>query len=138
MRAGLRKVYATFGVLGAGVLIGTMAVGLPFAGALGQSAEQQVELGDAAYEAQAIARGQALVEEHCARCHAIGMKDKSPHAQAPPFRDVVDMYPSENLAEALAEGIQSGHPDMPVFVFDPPQIEAFLAYLNSLAPETER
>ena len=37
-----------------------------------------------------------------------------------------------DLAEALAEGIVSGHPDMPVFVFTPPQIEAFLAYLNSL------
>lgn len=80
-----------------------------------------------------IAKGKALVEEKCARCHAIGLEDKSPHEKAPPFRDVVEIYPSENLAEALAEGIVSGHPDMPVFKFDPPQIEAFLGYLNSLS-----
>jgi mono/diheme cytochrome c family protein len=80
-----------------------------------------------------IAKGKALVEENCARCHATGRDDKSPHEKAPPFRDVVEIYPSENLAEALAEGIVSGHPDMPVFKFEPPQIEAFLGYLNSLS-----
>jgi mono/diheme cytochrome c family protein len=80
-----------------------------------------------------IAKGKALVQEKCARCHAIGLDDKSPHEKAPPFRDVVEIYPSENLAEALAEGIVSGHPDMPVFKFDPPEIEAFLGYLNSLS-----
>jgi len=80
-----------------------------------------------------IAKGKALVTERCARCHAIGLDDKSPHEKAPPFRDVVEIYPSEDLAEALAEGIVSGHPDMPVFQFAPPEIEAFLGYLNSLA-----
>ncbi len=78
--------------------------------------------------------GRAIVKEHCARCHAIGMDDKSPHEKAPPFRDVVERYPSEDLAEALAEGIVSGHPDMPVFVFEGPQIEGFIAYLDSLGP----
>jgi mono/diheme cytochrome c family protein len=80
-----------------------------------------------------IARGKALVEERCARCHAIGADDKSPHEKAPPFREVVEIYPTEDLAEALAEGIVSGHPDMPVFKFEPPDIEAFLGYLNSLS-----
>ena len=28
-------------------------------------------------------------------------------------------YPIEDLAESLAEGIVSGHPDMPIFVFSP-------------------
>jgi cytochrome c len=96
---------------------------------LGVSAALPVQAGDEAM----IAQGKALVEEKCARCHAIGRDDKSPHEKAPPFRDVVEIYPSENLAEALAEGIVSGHPDMPVFKFEPPQIEAFLGYLNSLS-----
>lgn len=80
----------------------------------------------------AAARGLKLVTANCARCHATGLDDASPHEKAPPFRKVVEIYPSEDLAEALAEGIVSGHPDMPVFVFKPPQIEDFLAYLNSL------
>ncbi len=99
---------------------------------------QEPEVADPAYHALEVAKGQALVEKHCARCHAIGTSDKSTHEQAPPFRDVVTRYPAEHLAEALAEGIQSGHPDMPVFVFEPEDINAFLAYLDSLAPQAER
>lgn len=103
-----------------------------------ESAQQSSEAAsDAAAEATAIAKGQELVEKHCARCHAIGSKDKSKHEQAPPFREVATRYPPEHLAEALAEGIQSGHPDMPVFIFEPPQIDAFLAYLNELAPKND-
>lgn len=76
--------------------------------------------------------GRAIAKQNCARCHAIEMTDESPHEKAPPFRLVVERYPSEDLAEALAEGIVSGHPDMPVFVFQPPEIEGFIAYLDSL------
>jgi mono/diheme cytochrome c family protein len=36
------------------------------------------------------------------------------------------------LEEALAEGISTGHPDMPEFIFEPDQIEAILAYIGSL------
>lgn len=79
-----------------------------------------------------VAKGQAIAEEKCARCHGIGLEDQSTHKAAPPFRDVAQRYPIENLAEALAEGIVSGHPDMPVFVFGPADIEAFLAYLDHL------
>lgn len=89
---------------------------------------------DAAEQAKLAEIGREIVKEKCARCHATGMDDKSPHASAPPFRDVVTLYPSENLAEALAEGIVSGHPDMPVFVFKPQEIEGFIAYLDSLGP----
>lgn len=84
-----------------------------------------------------IVRGQALAAERCARCHATGTLDPSPHASAPPFRVVVERYPTEHLAEALAEGIVSGHPDMPVFVMSPGEIEAFLTYLDSLSPRSK-
>lgn len=83
-----------------------------------------------------IAKGRAIATEHCARCHATGSEGASPHEKAPPFRLVVERYPSEDLAEALAEGIVTGHKDMPIFVFDPPAIEAFLAYLDSFGPST--
>lgn len=82
-----------------------------------------------------IAEGRAFAQKHCGRCHAVGARDVSPHLQAPPFRLVAERYPSEHLAEALAEGIISGHPDMPVFVLRPEEIEAFLAYLDSLGAE---
>jgi len=91
---------------------------------------------DDAVQAKLTQIGLQIVKDKCARCHAIGMDDKSTHEKAPPFREVVTRYPSENLAEALAEGIVSGHPDMPVFIFEPEEIEGFIAYLDSLgSPE---
>lgn len=78
------------------------------------------------------AKGFAILEKNCARCHALGLTGASPHHQAPPFRDVVERYPVEDLEESLAEGIVSGHPDMPEFTFEPNEINAILAYLNSL------
>ena len=81
-----------------------------------------------------VEKGEQLLQTNCSRCHAIGKTGTSTHPQAPPFRDVVTRYPAVNLAEALAEGIITGHPDMPVFTFDPGEIDAIVAYLDSLAP----
>ncbi|WP_424956906.1 c-type cytochrome [Hyphomicrobium sp. 1Nfss2.1] len=83
-------------------------------------------------ETATIDQGRALLEANCARCHAIGLEGESKHKEAPPFRVVVTRYPPDNLAEALAEGLISGHPDMPEFVFEPDQVEAIVAYLNDL------
>jgi len=88
--------------------------------------------GAAAANTDPEARGQALLEDKCGRCHSVGAAGASTHAQAPPFRQVVTRYAPENLAESLAEGIVSGHPDMPVFTFEPADIEAIVTYLNSL------
>lgn len=85
----------------------------------------------------ALKKGQALLTANCSRCHAIGSDGKSTHEKAPPFRDVIGRYPAENLAEALAEGIVSGHPDMPEFTFKPDEIDAIIGYLNSLKSPTK-
>lgn len=79
-----------------------------------------------------VDRGEALVRENCSRCHAIGKEGDSPHPQAPPFRNLSRNYPVEDLAESLAEGIVSGHPDMPIFVFGPHDVEAIIEYLQSI------
>lgn len=78
-------------------------------------------------------RGQAIAERHCARCHAIG----PPMGLAPPFRDLSQRYPIETLAEALAEGIMTGHPAMPHFAFHPREIDALLTYIDGLTPLRE-
>jgi mono/diheme cytochrome c family protein len=77
-------------------------------------------------------KGQALVEKNCAHCHAIGKEGDSPHKEAPPFRTLSAKYPVSDLAESLAEGIVSGHPDMPIFVFDPQDVAAIIDYLESI------
>jgi mono/diheme cytochrome c family protein len=77
-------------------------------------------------------RGQALLAEKCSLCHAIGATGRSLHRQAPPFRTVVRRYNPDALEEALAEGLVTGHPDMPEFVFAPDEIAAITAYLRTL------
>jgi cytochrome c len=77
-------------------------------------------------------KGRALVKKDCSRCHAIGTEGDSPNPEAPPFRTLSSKYPVEDLAESLAEGIVSGHPEMPIFVFGPTDVEAIIDYLQSI------
>lgn len=88
--------------------------------------------GASADEAALLSKGKDLLAKNCSRCHGIGPSDASAHAEAPPFRDVMKRYPASNLEEALAEGLVSGHPDMPEFVFEPDQVDAIVTYLDSL------
>lgn len=113
------KVYAKAVAAGLAVYVGALATAIPAA------SEEEVD---------AIAMGQAIMQKNCARCHAVGTEDDSQHEDAPPFRVIVTRYAPHNLAEALAEGIVSGHPDMPEFVFEPDEIGAIVAYLNTLMP----
>ena len=77
-------------------------------------------------------RGKTFALTNCARCHAIDRASSSPLKIAPPFRTLHTRYPVENLTEALAEGIQTGHPTMPEFRLDPDQINDLLSYLKTL------
>lgn len=89
---------------------------------------------DAATEPQSprAQRGFTFAQANCAKCHAIGKVGESPLPIAPPFRTLHTRYPVENLAEALAEGIVTGHPTMPEFQLDGAQIDDLLAYLKWL------
>jgi len=67
-------------------------------------------------------RGKSYAQSHCARCHSIDRVTKSPVKSAPPLRTLHLRYPIETLAEALAEGISTGHPAMQPAELDPDQI----------------
>ncbi|MBH5368912.1 c-type cytochrome [Bradyrhizobium glycinis] len=77
-------------------------------------------------------RGKALARANCARCHAIDRASKSPLEIAPPLRNLHRRYPINSLGEALAEGIYTGHADMPAFELSPDQIHDLLSYLKTL------
>jgi cytochrome c len=77
-------------------------------------------------------RGRTFAQANCATCHAIGLIGESPLRIAPPFRTLHERYPVETLAEALSEGIVTGHPTMPEFRLDVAQINDFIAYLKTL------
>jgi cytochrome c len=77
-------------------------------------------------------RGLTFVTANCTQCHAVDKLSPSPLAIAPPFRKLHESYPVDDLAEALAEGIMTGHPTMPQFVLDTGQIGDVIAYLKTL------
>ncbi|MEA1832516.1 cytochrome c [Methylobacterium durans] len=79
-----------------------------------------------------VKRGETIALTTCARCHAVGRVGASPLAEAPAFRTLHRRYPVEDLGEALAEGIASGHPTMPEFRFDADEADALIVYLKSL------
>jgi cytochrome c len=79
-------------------------------------------------------RGLNLVTTNCARCHSVTKAGPSPLPEAPEFRSLHLRYPVEDLAESLAEGISTGHADMPEFKLDPDQISDVLVYLKTLEP----
>jgi mono/diheme cytochrome c family protein len=88
-----------------------------------------------AHAAGELELGRAILAENCGRCHAAAAEGDSPLAEAPPFRTLGENYPVSDLEEALAEGILSGHPAMPEFAFEPDEIDAIIAYLESLQPK---
>ncbi len=107
----------TGGIAAAALLVAALAAGGSGAGAAG---------GDPA-------RGRALATALCSRCHAVEVVGRSPMPAAPPFRTLPERYPIESLAEALAEGLLTGHPGMPEIQLEPGAIADFLAFLDDLA-----
>ncbi len=82
--------------------------------------------------ASEIEAGHQFAAKHCAACHAIGPADVSRIRDAPTFRSLSRRYPVSSLGEAFAEGITTGHPDMPEWELGPDQIRALLGYIQSI------
>jgi len=85
-----------------------------------------------ATDAEAQLDGERLLRRHCARCHMVGTTGTSPHPAAPMFKNLSRKYPVELLEESLAEGLMSGHPDMPVFYFTVDEVDNIITYLKSI------
>jgi mono/diheme cytochrome c family protein len=79
-----------------------------------------------------VALGRSIAETRCVSCHAIGETGESRNPEAPPLRTLSERYPVNALEEAFAEGVLVGHPSMPEFRFEPRDIDALLAYLESI------
>ncbi len=128
-----RKIAAAFAVaILSGALLATMP-GWPGSAGVAQEAAKRTKKNAKPANAQSVnAHGLALLQHHCARCHAVGASDASAHHLAPPFRNLGQRYAIDSLEEALAEGLVSGHPDMPEFTFAPDDVGAIIAYLKSI------
>jgi mono/diheme cytochrome c family protein len=77
-------------------------------------------------------RGRVLLNDYCARCHAIGKTGKSPHEAAPAFRTLGRSLDLDEFAIRLQRGLLPGHPDMPAFKFEKEDARAVAAYLRDI------
>lgn len=84
---------------------------------------------------KSVLRGQKFAQEKCSKCHEVGDEGKSPHPEAVPFRYIARLYDVEHLAEAFAEGIYVGHPDMPTFELAIEDLSDLLNYLTAVQEE---
>ncbi|WP_404425771.1 c-type cytochrome [Thalassospira australica] len=89
-----------------------------------------------------IARGKAIAEQACLRCHMEFAGDPYPDpaiTTAPPLASFGQRWPIENLEEALAEGITVSHDQltMPEFTFTPETIADLLAYMDDLSQRAD-
>lgn len=78
-------------------------------------------------------RGRVLLQQHCARCHAIDAKGESPLKDAPPLRDIYERFAPRDLHAMLVAGMVSRHRDMPQVEMSPQDADAVMAYLFALA-----
>jgi mono/diheme cytochrome c family protein len=88
----------------------------------------------AAADDTAVATGKALAQANCTICHAIGIDDKSPIQDAPPFRDIAVRFDLTDLEDSLNEGVATEHPLMPDWQMTPEQAHALASFIMSLAP----
>jgi mono/diheme cytochrome c family protein len=87
----------------------------------------------AAEEATKLARGKAILQDKCGRCHAVEETGESPLKIAPPMRDIYTRYAPRELQEELLEGKVSRHKEMPQIQFSHEDVDAILWYLYELA-----
>jgi len=104
-------------------------LGLCLAACVQTPAFEEEDLGASPAE---IAAGQTLAQEQCATCHAVDRGTQSPLRQAPPFAYLGRNYPVSSLAEALAEGMITGHDSMPEWRLEPAEIRGLLGYIQTV------
>lgn len=81
--------------------------------------------------------GVALVEQRCARCHAVASTDTSPYPGAQPFRALGRRWSREQLRGALRVGILAEHDQaearVPPMKLTNAEIDLLFGYLDSIA-----
>lgn len=110
-------------ILGLGILAGACA---------SAPAANEASVAPAAAPSPQVEAGRAMAEAQCGACHAVGASGESRIAQAPAFRQLATRHAGDQLRVVIAEGIATGHPSMPRWIFTDSEVSQLLAYLRSL------
>lgn len=103
----------------------------------GGHARGQIVDEPASTPAEMLELGHSIAARDCSTCHAVELTGNSPLPEAPRFRDLHEQFDVGDLSEALAEGIVVGHGAMPVWVYEPDEVQALVGYLKSLEPASK-
>jgi hypothetical protein len=79
-----------------------------------------------------------VLQQNCARCHAIDPAGASPMQAAPPMRDIYARFAPRELQAELSEGMVSHFKDMPQIEFASEDVDAIMAYLYQLSVQRWR
>jgi mono/diheme cytochrome c family protein len=79
------------------------------------------------------ARGKAILQDKCARCHSIELTGDSALKQAPPMRTIYRRFNQKELRAELSEGMVSKHREMPQIQFSDDDVYAIMTYLYTLS-----
>lgn len=74
-------------------------------------------------------KGEALLNDACAKCHAIGAEGSSKISTVKPFRDIIASLPADDLGNVFIAAMTKKHTQ---FAFEPMDAKAIGDYLEKL------
>lgn len=80
-------------------------------------------------------KGEALLTDSCAKCHAVGAEGDSKITTVKPFRDVIAPMPKEGLGAAFLDAMAKKHTE---FKFEATDAKAIGDYLDKLKLHLEK
>jgi mono/diheme cytochrome c family protein len=84
---------------------------------------------EAADTSKLEAKGKAIMQEKCGRCHAVEATGERPLKIAPPMRDIYARFAPRELQADLRDGFVSRHKEMPQIEFSDEDVAAILLYI---------
>lgn len=86
----------------------------------------------ASVAAPSVEMGRSFAEARCSSCHAVKAGQESPRAAAPTFVELNRRYVATTLQRKLAEMNETEHSEMPPLRVHWDEIEALMAYMQTL------
>ena len=80
-------------------------------------------------------KGEALLTDSCAKCHAVGAEGDSKITTVKPFRDVIAPLPKDGLGAAFLDAMAKKHSE---FKFEATDAKAIGDYLDKLKLHLEK
>lgn len=79
-------------------------------------------------------KGEALLNDNCARCHSVGAEGDSKIKTIKPFREIIAKLPADDLGNVFVAAMSAKHKQ---FSFEPMDVKAIGDYLDKLKTHVE-